>query len=193
MPDVIALIEHDHREVERMFAQFEMTGSYDVALQICDELTAHSEAEEAVVYPVLKRLDSELEQHAEEEHAEAKLLISKIEEMDEDSPQLVDTVLKLKESIQHHVAEEESKALPKMRAEASDQLDALGRRFDDTKQSMTTGASSTTADMASADGSTENLIDLTKEELYSMAKEQNIPGRSNMTKRELAETLQRRG
>jgi hypothetical protein len=39
-------------------------------------------------------------------------------------------------------------------------------------------------------GDGEDLLDLTKEELYERAKEADIPGRSKMNKEELAQALQ---
>ena len=53
MPDVVDLIEHDHREVEQLFAEFTSSKDPTVAEKICDELDEHTAAEEAVVYPVL--------------------------------------------------------------------------------------------------------------------------------------------
>ena len=36
--DVVDKIEHDHREVEALFAEFEGSPSRELALEICDEL-----------------------------------------------------------------------------------------------------------------------------------------------------------
>ena len=120
MPNVIELLNQDHREVEQLFAQFESTQDFDIALQICEELTAHAAVEEEIVYPVLERIDPEIEQEAEEEHAEAKELIARIQSMEPGDPELVPTVLKLKAGIQHHVEEEEGEAWPKMRSGAGE-------------------------------------------------------------------------
>src|SRR5688572_13103732 len=99
MPNVIELLNQDHREVEQLFAQFESTQDFDIALQICAELTLHATVEEEIVYPVLERIDAETEQEAEEEHAEAKELIARIQAMEPGDPQLVPTVMELKAGI----------------------------------------------------------------------------------------------
>jgi hemerythrin superfamily protein len=127
MPNVIELLNHDHREVEQLFAQFESTQDRTIALQICDELTLHTTVEEELVYPVLADIDAELEQEAEEEHDEAAQLIERIQAMPDGDPELVATVMKLQGAVRHHVQEEESEAWPKLRAEAGGKLDELGR------------------------------------------------------------------
>jgi hypothetical protein len=51
--DVIELLEHDHREVEQMFAEFEQATSKEQKETLRDriiiELVRHSEAEEQAV------------------------------------------------------------------------------------------------------------------------------------------------
>ena len=51
MPDVIELLEHDHREVEEMFAEFDRATDpkerRTIADKIIIELVRHSEAEDA--------------------------------------------------------------------------------------------------------------------------------------------------
>ena len=54
MADVTELIEHDHREVEGLFAQFKSDRSKGTALKLCDELDAHADAEEKVFYPAVR-------------------------------------------------------------------------------------------------------------------------------------------
>src|SRR2546423_7961623 len=46
MADVVELIEHDHREVEQLFADFESSKDAALAIKICDELTKHTFREE---------------------------------------------------------------------------------------------------------------------------------------------------
>ena len=138
MADVIELIEHDHREVEALFSEFEGTQNASVATQICDELDRHASAEEAVVYPVIeaevpegKKMVSE----ATNEHKEARQLIGRIRRT-EDSTHLVELVGELKQGIQHHVQEEESQVLPKTRQALSpERLSELGQEFQAAKGS----------------------------------------------------------
>jgi iron-sulfur cluster repair protein YtfE (RIC family) len=132
--DVIDKIEHDHREVEQLFEEFESSGDRSVALKICEELEIHTAAEEAEVYPVIAREAGEEAEiaDAEEEHDDARRLIHRIRQSDDE--QLPALVAQLKTAIKHHVHEEETDILPKARAEMpEDQLEELGERFDEAK------------------------------------------------------------
>ena len=192
MPDVTEMLNTDHREVEALFAQFESTGSYDVAMQICDELLRHATVEEEIVYPALAEADREIEQEAEEEHQEAERLIEQIQAMEPGDPQLRDLMIRLKQAVQHHVEEEESQAWPKLRAQFGDKLDELGRKVEQRKSQLAAeedGEDTTTPTSSTAGG---GLLDLTKEELMDRARKADISGRSSMTKKQLAEALSRR-
>jgi hemerythrin superfamily protein len=137
MSDVIELIEHDHREVEALFAQFESTQDRSVALKICDELDKHTHAEDSAVYPTIEEDvpdGKKMMKEAEDEHKEARQLIGRIRQT-EDSDHLAELMTELKGAIEHHVHEEESEILPKTR-EALDeaQLETLGEEFQAAKQ-----------------------------------------------------------
>ena len=194
MPNVIELLNHDHREVEQLFAQFESTQDFDIALQICEELTVHATVEEEIVYPVLERIDAEVEHEAEEEHAEAKELIARIQGMSPGDPELVSTVMKLKAGIEHHVEEEEGQAWPKMRSAAGNRLDELGTAVEERKAELVgaaaVGAPKTPTEVRGT-ATTSEFGSMTKDELYKLAQEREISGRSNMKKDELIRALSR--
>src|SRR5215216_3612280 len=95
--DVIEVLEHDHREVEQMFAELEsLRGAStdeaksrrkDLADQVTIELVRHSVAEEVLVYPVVeKKVSAEEAEHAREEHAEAEETLHRMEKLDADDP-----------------------------------------------------------------------------------------------------------
>lgn len=184
MPRATELLKTDHRTVEQLFQQFEQTRDFTIAQQICTELTVHAQLEEELVYPVLEQVDPELEQHAEEEHDEAKRLIAKIESAGRTTDEVAQWVTQLKQSVLHHVEEEEGKAFPKLESERGYQLDELGRRIEERKPQVQQMVEGTTPMETGG-----RLLDLTKDELYARAQEANIKGRSSMTKQELAEAL----
>ena len=195
MPNVIELLNQDHRTVERLFAEFESTQDFDVALQICEELTVHATVEEEIVYPVLERVDATLEREAEQEHAEAKQLIARIQTMDPTDGALVPTVLQLKAGIEHHVSEEEGEAWPKMRSAASNRLDELGTAVERRKaellgHALAPGAVPTEV-RGTATTTSSDFSSMTKDELYKLAQERDIDGRSKMKKDELIAALSR--
>ena len=189
MPNVIELLNQDHRTVERLFAQFEATQDADVARQICDELTVHATVEEEVVYPVLERIDAPLEQEAEEEHAEAKQLIARIQAMTPGDADLVPTVLQLKAAIEHHVSEEEGEAWPKMRSAAGTRLDELGRAVERRKAELTGQSVVDPPTEVRGTATTTEFSSMTRDELYKLAQKADIDGRSKMKKDDLIRAL----
>ncbi|MEY2404242.1 MAG: hypothetical protein QOD38_1793 [Acidimicrobiaceae bacterium] len=139
MPDVIKLLETDHREVEDLFAKAESTSGaakQQVVTKIASELTLHAEVEEQIVYPAMREAGlNEIVDEAEQEHSKVKQLIAQLQAMDATTDE-VDAVLdELKADVQHHVEEEESEGFPKFR-EAVDQaeLQALATRVQEAKQ-----------------------------------------------------------
>jgi len=119
-PDAVALLEADHRAVEKLFAQFEKARDTDrkkvLAEKICLELKIHTQIEEEIFYPTSRDFldDEDIVDEAVVEHAAAKELIAEIETM-QPSEELYDAkVTVLKEQIEHHVEEEETEYFPKL-------------------------------------------------------------------------------
>lgn len=138
MTDVVEKIEHDHREVEQMFAEFKMSHDRDKAIEICDELERHTHAEDTAVYPVFgDELTNEKAKirEAENEHKDARRLIGRVRNTT-DETHLVELMAELEKEIQHHVKEEETEMLPKAQRELpASELDELGLKFDQAKES----------------------------------------------------------
>ena len=137
MPDVVDRIEHDHREVEQLFAEFKSTKTKAKAIKICDELDKHTRGEESAVYPVLADELSNEKSKVEEaanEHKEARQLIGQIRNTS-DEDHLAELMQQLEQAIQHHVQEEESEMLPKARRELpAAELEELGQKFANAKE-----------------------------------------------------------
>jgi hemerythrin superfamily protein len=131
--DVTQLLEQDHRAVEALFEEYEQTEDRAVLDRICSELEVHTIVEEELVYPRLEAVDRELEEHAEQEHGQAKELIAQIRSGDPDATMLA---RQLKSAVQHHVQEEETKAFPRLREQIPGELAMLGRAVEDRKQEL---------------------------------------------------------
>lgn len=186
MPDATTLLEQDHREVEQLFTQYEESNDPEVLAQICDELTVHTEIEEQIFYPAVARLDGlrELVDEGRREHREVADAIAAIERAGYEGAieQHVETVMN---GVHHHVEEEEGEMFPQVRERMSaDRLQELGAQLEELKQEL---VHEITVGSASSEGGGE----LTRDELYEMAKEQDVPGRSAMTKDELARAVGR--
>jgi len=131
--NAISLLMKDHKTVKALFEQYEGLSDRSFATkkkladQICHELTVHTQIEEEIFYPAVRRPihDGDLMDEAVVEHASAKELIAQILAMDPTEDLYDAKVTVLSEQIEHHVKEEEGDMFPKVRKTAVD-LDALG-------------------------------------------------------------------
>ena len=126
--DACDLLDADHRAVKKMFKEFEeLTESrargaaqkrFELARQICMELTVHAQIEEEIFYPALRAAikETDLLDEAEVEHQSAKDLIAQIQETMEADDKFDAKVKVLGEYIDHHVKEERGEIFPKARA-----------------------------------------------------------------------------
>jgi hemerythrin superfamily protein len=176
--DVVDLIMADHREVERLFEELQ---SYpekrpNLVPVLAALLTAHSRAEEAEVYPVARDEAGETDEvaHSQEEHLEADRLLTKLVATDPDQATFDDVLGKLVEAVTHHVQEEEAEVLPGMRQRLSDgRRSELGKAFAAARE--------------------QHLRDKpgepTRDDLATQAENVDLPGRSQMSKDQLADEL----
>jgi hypothetical protein len=185
------LIQGEHRTVEQLFARFEQTRDRSVAMELCALLARHTEMEEQILYPELRKVDEELYEDAQEEHDQADGLIQQIRQAEGD--RLAELVQQLKGEIEHHVEDEETEDLPAIEAACGpERMDQLGQQMEQWRSSRGGGGAGAGAGGRAEDGVTndkEKLLDLTKDELYEKAKAADIEGRSKMNKEELAEEL----
>lgn len=139
--DIIEDVITDHREFEEVFTGIEKGGGgnkRDLVEHVIGELVRHSVAEEQYLYPVARRVLSDgdkIVDHELEEHAEAERLMKSLEGTDAEDPKFDDLTRKLIDAIRHHVEDEETDLLPKLR-EACDsaELRELGEKFEKAKK-----------------------------------------------------------
>jgi hemerythrin-like domain-containing protein len=121
--DAIALLQADHAYVKKAFKAFEKMDHADTAEMakfvklVCKELKVHTEIEERIFYPALRKAirEPDLMNEAVIEHGSAKTLIRQIERMKPRNPMYAAAFTVLGEYVQHHVKEEESEMFPKAR------------------------------------------------------------------------------
>ena len=134
--DALKLLAQDHREVERLFAEFEKASGRSrkekIAREICTELKIHTAIEEEIFYPALrgKIKDEDLDE-AYVEHDGAKVLINDIEAGGPDEQYYDAKVKVLQEQIEHHVKEEEKQHgnIFQQARHADVDLEALGEQM----------------------------------------------------------------
>lgn len=127
MKDACDLLDADHKNVKKMFSEFEeLTEAKGntrekkraLAERICNELLIHAQIEEEIFYPAIRKAvkDDLMMNEAEVEHTSAKELIAQIQGMNASDPMFDAKVTVLGEYIDHHVKEERNEMFPKARA-----------------------------------------------------------------------------
>jgi hemerythrin superfamily protein len=207
--DAVSMIEQDHRALETLFGKVRSGDGDRTALleQITVQLTAHARAEEQEVYPAIKQADpaEDVEvEHAHDEHHEAEHLLRSARNLTA-SPHFEEAFDAFVTAVGHHVEEEEREILPALRAAVDTAtLRKLGAAFEQTRTGLVAELNNAVGNKRQALGGTSTrqsagkrqtsrkrqpAADATRDELYELAKQADIPGRSSMTKQELADAL----
>jgi hemerythrin superfamily protein len=188
--DALGLLTGDHNRVRGLFAKFKEAKEAEnadematMAAKIFEDLEVHTTIEEEIFYPAIRQLDEELGETVDEgvqEHHVVKVLMEEMAALEAGSDDWVAKMTVLIENVEHHAEEEEQEMFPEVRSAADgDTLEQLASRLEARKAEL--GAPT----MALA-------VDLTKEQLLDLAREQEIPGRSKMSQEELAATVDAR-
>jgi hemerythrin-like domain-containing protein len=196
VPDVVELIKKQHREVDQLLKQAESGDGDTAALlkKVSDLLLPHSEAEESFVYPKvrdLKSSENEMVKDGVAEHHDMEAKLKELLREDPEGPGYDGKLAAFIGELRHHVEEEENDLLPVLSQKASDsERESMGSRFLQETEGRLTSAGTTGGAATGSGGSGGSGGDEpTKTELYEKAKEQDVPGRSSMSKDELKEAV----
>ena len=128
--DAIVLLKNDHKEIRRLFREFEQAGDDATKTkgrlvdQIIELLTVHTYLENEVMYPRVRELLPDLEDdvlESYEEHHVADVLVMELAGMKPDAERFDAKTTVLIENVRHHIDEEEQEWFPRVR-------DGLGRK-----------------------------------------------------------------
>jgi hemerythrin superfamily protein len=142
--DAIALLMQDHRNVEKMFKEFEAAkkdqdngAKAAIVKRVCVALTAHAEIEEEIFYPTVREQikDNDVMDEAEVEHGSIKALVLELGGMKPNEDLYDAKVTVLREYVSHHVKEEEGEMFPEVKKAKLD-LKALGAEMKERKQQV---------------------------------------------------------
>jgi hemerythrin-like domain-containing protein len=145
--DAVQLIQRDHREVEKLFEEFERAEhagepgrAAAVARALVRELSVHAAVEEQFVYPALREQTGDRPVlDALEEHHGAKVTLDEIDALPPGARRLASKVRVLAASVRRHVEEEERHLLPALaRALDARQLRELGETLARAKEAAPT-------------------------------------------------------
>jgi hemerythrin superfamily protein len=137
--DAIVLLKNDHKEIKKLFRQFESAGENatkrkgEIVREIIEALTVHTYIENEVMYPEVRKLlpgleDDVLESY--EEHHVADLLCAELHTMKPEDERFDAKTTVLIENVTHHIDEEEQDWFPKVREGLNrKQLQEIGARM----------------------------------------------------------------
>jgi hemerythrin superfamily protein len=146
--DAFELLMNDHRKVSEIFDRMESgEGSLRRELfpRLKQELDVHAHVEETILYPALKeRAETrDLATHAYSEHNEVKQMLDELQAglAGTDDAAWGAKLMKLRQSVEHHVKEEEGEMFTRARAALDEeQIAQLGRRMTEAKRQQQAAA-----------------------------------------------------
>src|SRR5262249_18626366 len=143
------LLKEDHARVAAIFEKLEPTTERalktreELFAKLKNELEIHTQIEEQILYPALKQEEETRDIALEgiQEHRVVKVLLKEMEAMRVDSETWTAKLTVLKESVEHHVEEEESEMFPKARkALSKEKIDELSTRIEAAKKQLSASA-----------------------------------------------------
>lgn len=134
------VIRMDHQKAKTLFMEIENTNDpakiQEFFGQLYKDLTAHSEAEEQVVYPKVRSFYSDT-QELYDEQAEMKVLLEEIKALSPSSSQFKAKVSQLKDMVNHHTQEEENDMFRVIRDNfSSNESEQLATQFKEAKKQV---------------------------------------------------------
>lgn len=122
--DAIVLLKNDHKEIKKVFTQFQKAGENaektkgKLVDKMIELLTVHTYIENEVMYPRVRELLPEVEDdvlESYEEHHVADVLVMELSMMKPSDERFDAKTTVLIENVLHHIEEEEQEWFPKVR------------------------------------------------------------------------------
>lgn len=170
--DLLDHLESEHRDAERLMDELDATDDparrRTLVDELADALTTHMAVEEQFLYPIVtEALGREDRDEAVNEHRLARQGLDELRSMTGE-PGFGAALAMLRAGLDHHVQEEEQEMFPELRSKAADRVAALDPDV------------------------LEAQVAHSRTELYEQAAAADVPGRSSMSKSELAEEVAKR-
>lgn len=137
--NALELLALDHEKLGDLFDQLQEADQFedkqDIFEVLREEMSLHSQAEEAVFYPTLREITG-LEELVESSLADHDRLKSLLNEIDatEDESDFDSKIDDLQETFDQHIDQEENEVFPKVRSEMDERaLERLGQKLAQSK------------------------------------------------------------
>ena len=112
-------LEHDHNYVRKLMHSYLTTQDKEVKKntgpKICEALEMHTSLEEAVFYPQVKELNSELIERCLEDHQHADDLIKQMQELEPGEAEYDNLMQQLHDTVLEHISVEEQQLFSEVR------------------------------------------------------------------------------
>ena len=198
--DILEVLRQDHVRVDSLLDQIEETDESDerrreqLFAQVAAEIQVHSDAEDQVVYGALEaRAGFEnLIEDAREEHEHIEQMVEELDELEVTDRSWLDKVHDLRQLVRHHVDEEEGQLFGRI----VESLDAVERRRlaeDFLASKEIEEEDSSAVQPGPRPGPQQDIESLSKKDLYELARNRHIGGRSAMTKAQLVQAIRSAG
>jgi hemerythrin-like domain-containing protein len=195
--DILDLLRRDHHRVDQLLDQLEATDTGDerrraqLFAQVTAEIEVHSDAEDQVVYACFEGREGleDLVEDMRQQHEHIEQMVEELDQTAVTADDWIDKLRELRQLVRHHVDDEEAALFERIR-EALDRgaRERLGEDFIMAKESEEAEVSlerAATAPGADTDLGDRDIESLSRKELYDLARNRHIEGRSAMTKAEL--------
>jgi hemerythrin-like domain-containing protein len=130
--DAIDLLKADHRKFRKLFRTYEAAGDRahqkkrDLADKLFMEVIIHSMVEEELFYPAVK----------EQADKEGKRLVAEMKALDHKDERFEAKFSVLRESIEHHIEEEENELFPEAEEFLGARIKDLGAQMEERKDEL---------------------------------------------------------
>ena len=129
--DWFDMLKRDHDEIQKIFQQMLATDQTQtwkrtmLLMKVAHKLDKHAFEEENVIYPALRDDDDTVEaDQLDTEHGHVKTFIFELKQMEADSPNWLEKVRQLSDSVNEHIRMEEEQVLPRLKRDLSEEKSA---------------------------------------------------------------------
>ena len=129
--DWFEMLKKDHDEIQKILEQMLATDERQtwkrsmLLMKVAHKLDKHSYEEETVIYPALREDNDMVEaDQLDTEHGHVKTLIFELKQMDTDASNWLETVRKLRDSLDEHMRMEEDEVFPRLMQDLDEEKNA---------------------------------------------------------------------
>lgn len=133
--NALDLLRNQHREIDAIFGELETATGFERKIlfeEQAEKILNHMQIEEQIFYPAVFDPDADEFLVAVVQHGDARPMIDELLRMEGGSDRFNDALEELKETLMHHITEEEAGIFARCEDElSSERLEELGQQMED--------------------------------------------------------------